>query len=162
MRGDSQPALTRLREAIPGYEANSCICWVGSVKQQDIAFEAARLMAAPRACHIVMCLDTPQRLRSAQSESPRRQQPLTPEHISTAEAMLRHLYGQGAQVMVLPGNPITEIRRYAHTHGVKLIVMGEQASALEKEYGARLVDDAPCSVLLFINPPPRRSGRGAP
>lgn len=162
MRGDSHPALKRLREAIPGYEADSCICWVGSVKQQDIAFEAARLLAAPGVCHVVMCLDTPSRLRSAPSDGPRRQEPLTPELISTAEAMLRHLYGNGAQVMVLPGNPITEIRRYAHTHGVKLIVMGEQAAALEKEYGERLVDNAPCSVLLFINPPARRSGRGAP
>ena len=51
--------------------------------------------------------------------------------------------------MVLPGHPVAEIRRYARTQNIDLIVMGEQALAVEKTYGERLLDDAPCTVMVL-------------
>jgi nucleotide-binding universal stress UspA family protein len=87
-----------------------------------------------------MCLDSPEK------------KPLTPEVIGQTGTELSTLYGNDIHTMVLPGHPITEIRRYARTRNIDLIVMGEQALAVEEAYGERLLDDAPCMVMVLAIP----------
>ena len=77
---------------------------------------------------------------------------MTPELIRTATSMLRKLYGPDTDAMVLLGEPLAEIRRYVRTQHIDLVVMGEQAIAIENEYHARLIDDPPCPVLVFVDP----------
>jgi nucleotide-binding universal stress UspA family protein len=78
--------------------------------------------------------------------------PVTPEVIDGAERRLAKLYGPGAHTMVLPGHPVTEIRRYALNHRMDLIVYGGQGLAAEKTCGERLCDDAPCSLMILFFP----------
>lgn len=151
MHGDNA-LVTRFRDAVGADRSRRCVCWVGCLEHREPAFALACAVADSGPCHVVMCLDSPARLEPHRPLPPGRQQPLTPEVIAAAEAMLQQLYRREAKTMVLPGDPIIEIRRYAQTHDVGIIVMGSQALAIEHEYGRRLVDDAPCPVLVFVTP----------
>ncbi len=141
------------------------LCWVGSTEKPDSAVPLAQALARLHKgeCHVVMSLDVPNgipggALSGAPSETPSgnhslssRCAPLTPEIINRAKQELAHLYGDDVFTLVLPGHPITEIKRYARNKKVKLIIVGEQGLAAEREYGQKLCDDAPCTVLtLFI------------
>jgi len=130
--------------ALLGLEPERCVCWVGSLEEPDRVFDLARSLVGPDACEVVMCLDP--------GEAGPHKRPLTPEVIMAAETRLQRLYGPNTRTMVLPGHPISEIRRFARTQEVDLIVMGEQAHAIERQLGERLIDDAPCAVLSLIHP----------
>ena len=114
-------------------------------------FDLACSLVGREACEVVMCLDAPHRLDARRGADGQRVRPLTPEVIMSAERSLQRLYGPDTRTMVLPGHPVSEIRRFARNQSVDLIVMGEQAHAIEKEFGERLVDDAPCAVLSLVN-----------
>ncbi len=101
-----------------------------------------------------MGLDCPARMGSAARSHRLGAMPLTPEVIARTESQLQELYGDRVSVMVLPGNPITEIRRYARNKKMDLICIGNQALAVETVYGQRLTEDAPCPVIVFFAPKP--------
>jgi hypothetical protein len=130
--------------ALLGLEPERCVCWVGSLEERDKVFDLARSLVGHHACEVVMCLDP--------GEAGPRKRPLTPEVIIAAEIRLQRLYEPDTRTMVLPGHPISEIRRFARTQQIDLIVMGEQAHAIEQKFGERLIDDAPCAVLSLIHP----------
>lgn len=135
-----------------GLLGERCICWVASTRQTDGAVSLARDLVWPNPCHLVLCLDSPDRVSPEKGGGAGRRRPLTPEVIGKATVMLRELYGPDTSVMVLPGRPLAEIRRYARTNQVSLIVMGKQALTVEAEYGERLLDDPPCPILVFVEP----------
>jgi nucleotide-binding universal stress UspA family protein len=128
---------------IPGLSPHAVLCWVDAADEREPAFELALALARSGAgeCHVVLGLDSPQ--------------PLTPEAIGRAERKLAALYGGERDVptvtMVLPGDPIAEVRRYARRHQVDLIVIGRQALAAERRLGARIADSAPCALLMFLH-----------
>ena len=99
---------------------------------------------------VILCLDAGCRSRTAVELGLRG--PLTPEMIGTVQRKLDELYGWRIPTMVLPGHPLREIRRYALTKGLDLIIMGEQGLALEGAYEGRLCDDAPCAVMVLVRP----------
>ena len=130
---------------------HSAICWVASTTERDAVFPLACKLTEPGQCQLVLCLDSLHRLGCG-DKGVTQKGPLTPEVISLAEEMLKGLYGQDANAIVLPGHPITEVRRYARNHDFDLIVMGEQALSIEREYAERLIDDTPCAVLILSTP----------
>ena len=144
--------LSQLWQVLCGEGGGRCVCWVASTREADAAVALAKELGRPNPCHIVLCLDSPDRLQERQSSGTRRRGPLTPELIGRATSLLRSLYGPDTEAMVLPGEPLAEIRRYVRTHKIDLVVMGEQALTLEGEYDARLIDDPPCPVLVFVDP----------
>ena len=137
------------------------LCWVGSTEKPDSAVPLAQVLARLHKgeCHVVMSLDIPNGIPGGTpsgNHSPSgRCTPLTPEIINRAKQELAHLYGDDVFTLVLPGHPITEIKRYARNKKVKLIIVGEQGLAAEREYGQKLCDDAPCTVLTLFIPTPR-------
>ena len=144
--------LRQLWQVLCGEKGGQCVCWVASTKEADAAVALAKELGRPNPCRVVLCLDSPDRLYARQSSPTRRRGPLTPEMIGRATSLLHNLYGPDTEAMVLPGEPLAEIRRYVRTHNISLVVMGEQALTLESEYDARLIDDPPCPVLLFVDP----------
>ncbi|MCP4196505.1 MAG: universal stress protein [Proteobacteria bacterium] len=136
------------------------LCWVGSADKQDWVVKVSDSLAkvCQGQCVTVMCLDSPSRLGGVGTDLKKpAKKPLTPEVIGQAGTKLSTLYGNDIQTMVLPGHPIAEIRRYARTRNIDLIVMGEQALAVEKAYDERLLDDAPCMVMVLAFPKPEES-----
>lgn len=137
-----------------GMSLRKVMCWVNSTLEADWIVQIAKsLVSAYNGdCQVVMCMDRPTSTLRTAGSHPSGQTPLTPELLALAGQKLSEMYGEDVRTMVLPGHPITEIRRYARTQQVDLIVMGEQALALEKVYGERLFDDAPCTVMLLVTP----------
>ena len=127
-------------EPLAGYRCEQILCWVASSMEADIIVQVAKSLAKQSSglFQVVMCLDA------------KKTTPLTPELISQTTRNLSSLYGEGVPTMVLPGNPLSEIKRYAKNNSVDLIVMGKQGLAIEQEYGQRLIDDAPCAILILI------------
>ena len=148
----TEKKLSQLWQVLCGEGGGRCVCWVASTGEVDAAVALARELGRPNPCHVVLCLDSPDRLRPGRASGTRRRGPLTPELIGRATSLLRSLYGPDTEAMVLPGEPLAEIRRYVRTHDINLVVMGEQALTLESEYDARLIDDPPCPVLVFVDP----------
>jgi nucleotide-binding universal stress UspA family protein len=134
-----------------GTEPRRILCWVGSTEKPDWVVKVAETLSnlCQGQCVTVMCLDSPNRQGNKPTAS---KKPLTPEVIGKAGKKLSTLYGNDLHTMVLPGHPIAEIRRYARTRNIDLIVMGEQALAVEKAYGECLLDDAPCMVMALAFP----------
>ena len=137
------------------------MCWVASTREVDAAVAMARALVRPNPCNLVLSLDSPNRVSRRRTNPPGRVEPLTPEMIGKASSMLRYLYGSETHVMVLPGNPLTELRRYVRTHDVSLVVMGSQARAVEREYGERLIDDPPCPGVVCVDPRRRTEEEGS-
>jgi nucleotide-binding universal stress UspA family protein len=150
-----QTDVSLLRSLTRGIEPQKVLCWVNSNEKRDWVVNVAKALSASYQgiCHAVMCLDCASRIRPRlpQTGSPV-SQPLTPEVIGQAGQRLSALYGDDIHTMVLPGDPITEIRRYARTHQMDLIVMGEQALAVEQLYGERLLEDPPCMLMILAMP----------
>lgn len=142
----------RLWNALCGSDEGRCVCWVASTRERDAAVSVVRELVRSAPCHVVICLDSPHRLDAGRPTGVDRRRPMTPELIRTATSMLRKLYGPDTDAMVLLGEPLAEIRRYVRTQHIDLVVMGEQAIAIENEYHARLIDDPPCPVLVFVDP----------
>ncbi len=141
---------------LPGVTCNRVLCWVDSLDREEPTVELGRALtgSAEGACHVVLGLDSPrgparpERARSAGAEPARL--PLTPEVIGSAERQLAELYGKGLRTMVLPGNPVAEVRRYARRHQIDLIIMGAPALEVERRVGERLLDNAPCTILILV------------
>lgn len=137
------------KQPLGAISCKTVLCWVGSTEEPNPAAGVAHSLAnlSGGQCHVVMALDTPhRRIRPGA--------PLTPRLISHAGKKLAELYG--GRTMVLPGHPVREIRRYAKTHNVDLIVMGEQALNVESNYGEQLADQSPCTVMILRSPSPQR------
>jgi len=128
------------------------LCWVCSTEKPDLAVPLAQTLARMHKgeCRVVMSLDAPHRLDPTAGRSI----PLTPEIINEAKQKLAHLYGENVFTLVLPGHPVAEIKRYARNKHVSLIILGEQGLAVERDYGQRLCDDAPCAVMTLFQPKP--------
>jgi K+-sensing histidine kinase KdpD len=143
-----------LAHLLPGIRCDEILCWVASTEERDAAVQVGRALAdgCGGRCHVVAGLDTPRQTESGGHRSA----PLTPETISRANRRLSKLYGKDVVTMALPGHCISEVRRYARSHQVTLVVMGEQALAIEKSYGESLCDQAPCTLMIIV--PPARSG----
>ena len=126
------------------------LCWVCSTEKPDSAVPLAQTLARLHKgeCHVVMSLDAPHRLNHTAGRSV----PLTPEIINEAKQKLANLYGDNVFTLVLPGHPVAEIKRYARNKHVSLIIVGEQGLAVERDYGQRLCDDAPCAVMTLFQP----------
>jgi nucleotide-binding universal stress UspA family protein len=127
-------------EPLAGFNCEQILCWVGSAMEPDKIVQVAKSLAKQSSgvFQVVMCLDAGKNT------------PLTPELISQTARNLSRLYGENVPTMVLPGNPLSEIKRYAKNNSVDLIVMGEQGLDIEQEYDQRLIDDAPCAILILI------------
>jgi len=114
---------------------------------------------------VVLCLDSPCRTRLAAELCVSSRRPLTPKVLSRAQDKLAELYSWESPTLVLPGNPPEEIRRYARNNAVDLLVMGEQALALEHEYKDWICGDPPCAVMILVlrptghTHPPQQGGR---
>ena len=142
-------AATPYPDLLPGICCRAVLCWVGSNEVQDEVVQVAAALARHGGgdVQVVMGLDLPHRFQSAGPVLP-----LTPEVIGGAERRLARLYGPGTRTMVLPGHPVTEVRRYARNHRVDVIVMGSQALQVEQSYGERLFEQAHCPVLILVKP----------
>lgn len=125
---------------LPGMPRQRILCWVGLHDEPDCAVPVARTLASQSRgeCHLVLCLDNPS--------------PLTPELIDRAKRELAALYGDESRTIVLPGRPVREVARYARNYEMDLVVMGEQASAVEHRCGERIADLAPCTVMILLRP----------
>jgi nucleotide-binding universal stress UspA family protein len=134
-----------------GLNVRNVLCWVSSFESPDGIVEVGKAYAATcrGICHVVMCLESPPVFHGKGLGV---KGPLTPEVIGNAENRLASLYGNDVRTMVLPGNPIAEIRRYARTRQMDLIIMGEQGLALEAAHGERLYENAPCTVMVLVFP----------
>ena len=140
-----------------GVRQETVLSWVGATGDADPSVEVAAALARHWGgkCHVVAGLDV---TREPGTLAP--QAPLTPEVIGRAEKRLAELYGDSVHTMVLPGHGVHEVRRYARIHNVGLVVMGEQALAVERSYGEAFVDEAPCTVMIIVPPAPAsRSAR---
>jgi len=151
-----------LAQLLPGIQCDEVLCWVASTEEPDSAVQVGRALARGSGgrCHVVAGLDTSRGPSSGQERQP----PITPETISRANRRLSKLYGEEVVTMALPGHCITEVRRYARSHQVTLVVMGEQALEVERKYGESLCDQAPCTLMIIVPPArggsPTYSGRG--
>ena len=129
-----------------GNDLKNVLCWVDSTDRQDWIVKVGKALSdsCQGRCHAVMGLDCPSRVSgsSAKPAKPGRA-PLTPEIIALAGKRL-------------PGHPVAEIRRYARTRKVDLIIMGEQALQVERAYGERLIENAPCTVMILATPEPEK------
>lgn len=143
-----RPIVQAETKPLPGLDGQLVLCWVGSTEESDSVVDIGRALArgCGGQCHVVVALDSP--FRAALGSNA----PLTPETISRANRQLQKLYGEDVEAMALPGHCISEIRRYASNHQATLIVMGEQALAVEHSYGETLHDRAPCTVLIVVPP----------
>ena len=139
--------------ALPGIRCDRVLCWVNSADEADDVVPVALALAtkAAGACHVVMCLDTLKR-GGAKGRPLSASAPLTPKIISTAGRRLAELYGDQVRTLVLPGDPVQEIRRYARNHQMDLVVVGGQGLDAERICGERLCDDAPCAVMILVIP----------
>ena len=137
-----------------GVDLKNVLCWVDSTDRQDWVVKVGKALADSSSgrCHAVMGLDSPSQIGSGK----RGRAPLTPEIIALAGKRLSSLYGDEIHTMVLPGHPVAEIRRYARTRHIDLIVMREQALAVERAYGERLIESAPCMVMILATPEPEK------
>ena len=142
-----------------GNDLKNVLCWVDSTDRQDWIVKVGKALSdsCQGRCHAVMGLDCPSRVSgsSAKPAKPGRA-PLTPEIIALAGKRLSALYDEEIHTMVLPGHPVAEIRRYARTRKVDLIIMGEQALQVERAYGERLIENAPCTVMILATPEPEK------
>ena len=145
-------AQQNILDTFLGLKVDRCLCWVASLKEAEAVFPLACALVNTRQCQVVMGLDSPHRIDSTGEAAPKKKKPLTPEVIMTAEVRLKQLYGEECGTVVLPGHPIRELRRYAIRNRIDLIVMGQQAIDIEREYNERVVDDAPCTILCLIVP----------
>lgn len=151
-KGQSRTDLTRA--ILPGRVLNEILCWVASDEEPDTTVQLAQNLAAQSdsRCQVIMGLDSPFRRTDGSFTTTTSQQPLTPETIAKTQRKLVALYGPDFHPVVVPGHPIAEIRRYAVNRQVDLVVMGEQALRVEKDYGERLADNAPCTLLILVPP----------
>lgn len=136
---------------LPGLTCERVLCWVDSLDSEEPTVELGRALTGgvAGACHVVLGLDSPHRVPGpARPEKA----PLTPEVIGRAERRLSEIYGQGVKTMVLPGNPVAEVRRYARRHRVDLIIMGGPALEVERRVGEQLLENAPCTILILVPP----------
>lgn len=156
--------LFSIRDALPGVRCEKVLCWVDSTTVPDQVVRVARLFAAigGEPCHVVMCLNPGIGDFPSDCLSQGLRAPLTPEVIADAAEGLQKLYGNDVHTMILPGHPVTEIRRYAVNHRVDLIVVGGQGLALERACGQRLCDDAPCAMVTLVLPEGERGEAPAP
>lgn len=124
------------------------LCWVCSSEACDPAAALAQALARMHKgeCHVVMSLETPHLWQ----HSSERSIPLTPEIINEAKQKLAALYGDDVFTLVLPGDPVTEIKRYARNKQMSLILVGEQGQAVERDHGQSLCEDAPCPVMTLL------------
>ena len=160
-------AIPRDEPLLPGVTCNRVVSWVDSFDRRDHSVVAARALARSGAgCHeVVLCLDSPCRAQLAAELSVSGQSPLTPQILGRAQARLAELYSWESPTLVLPGHPPEEIRRYTRNNAVDLLVLGEQALALQREYGDWICGDPPCAVMvLVLRPtghatPPLQGGR---
>ena len=143
------------RPLLPGVRCNKVVSWVDSFVQRDHSVAVAKaLVAFETGYHqVVLCLDSPCRAPLAVELRVSGQPPLTPEILSRAQARLAALYSWESPTLVLPGHPPAEIRRYVRNNAVDLLVMGEQALALEREYQDWICADPPCAVMILVLPP---------
>ncbi len=151
------PATPRqLALRLPGLPCKRVLSWVHSLAEADSSVPVARALArsAAGSHQVVMCLETHPGNRPG---LPGRR-PLTPQLIGEAQARLTRLYGWRSRVLVLPGHPLVEVRRYARNKRVDLVVLGEQALAVERAYRQRLCDDAPCAVMILLLPQEQSDG----
>ncbi len=130
------------------------LCWVNSTQTEDWIVPIARSLTDSNegACHVVMCLDCPADTTRRDPAGRPNKAPLTPQMISRAGQELAELYSEDVHTIVLPGHPVTEVRRYGRNHKMDLIMIGEQGLALERVYGERLCDNAPCTVMILVLP----------
>lgn len=144
--------MTANRPLLPGVRCNKVVSWVDSFVHRDHSVAAARALAQSESgCHqVVLCLDSPCRTRLATELCVSGQRPLTPEVLSRAQARLAELYSWESPTLVLPGHPPAEIRRFALNNAVDLLVMGEQALALEREYQDWICGNPPCAVMVLV------------
>ncbi|MDJ0764904.1 MAG: hypothetical protein QNJ97_18120 [Myxococcota bacterium] len=147
-------ALDKADVRSKGLDFKKVLCWVNSTRIKDSVVALAKSLAATcnGKCHVVMGLDCPSRDRNQLPSNGPGQLPLTPEVIGRAETELAALYGEDAHTMVLPGHPIAEVRRYARTQAMDIIAVGDQGLAVERAYGERLCDNAPCAVVVLMMP----------
>ena len=184
MLSDVAPPMQSVRAVVrpkttplPGIDGQLVLCWVGSTEEPDPVVDIGHAVAAESSgrCHVVLVLDS----RAEESvgaptatsqglDSPFRTArgtgvnvPLTPETISRANRQLQKLYGEDVEAMALPGHCISEIRRYASNHQATVIVMGEQALAVERSYGEKLHEHAPCTVMIVVPPTHRSNPTGS-
>ncbi len=148
MHGFQSTGLFSIRDVLPGVKCEKVVCWVNSLNEAEPVVEIAKTFAAigSEPCHVVMCLDPETAERGITSA------PLTPEVICRAKERLKGLYGADVHTVVLPGHPITEVRRYAHNHHVDLLVVGRQGRAAERTLGEPLSDGLSCAVLMLLLP----------
>lgn len=137
---------------LPGLDVQIVLCWVGSTDEADPVVAVAQSLAAGfgARCRMIMGLVSP--FRSQRSSEQEMVEPLTPGAIAATQRRLADLYGDELQPIVVPGNPVVEVRRYVGAHRVDLVVLGEQALSVEAECGQRLADDAPCNLLILVPP----------
>ena len=148
-----------------GISYKRVLCWVDSTEDADLVVAVAQALVATcdGKCHVVMGLDCPARSNRALGNGRSGSIPLTPEVIAKTESRLASLYGDDVSTMVLPGKPITEIRRYARNKKMDLIAIGNQGLAVERAYGEQLHENAPCPVMtLFIPKPANDAQRDFP
>ena len=145
---DPLPRPDHSAPRLPGLPCKRVLSWVLSLVEADSSVPVAQALArsAAGSHQVVMCLETDPGNRP---DLPSRR-PLTPELIAEAQARLTRLYGWHSMALVLPGHPLVEIRRYAHNKHVDLVVLGEQALALERAHRDRLCDHAPCAVMVLV------------
>ena len=141
--------LFSIRDVLHGMKCEKVVCWVNSVDEAEPMVEVAKTFAAigVEPCHVVMCLEP-----DSSTTGRRTCAPLTPEMICEAKDRLKELYGGDVHTVVLPGHPLTEIRRYARNHHVDLIVVGRQGTGVEINSGERLQGGLSCAVLTLILP----------
>jgi nucleotide-binding universal stress UspA family protein len=136
----------------PDLDVEILLCWVGSAEEADPVAAVAQALAANlgATCQMIMGLASPFGSSRTSGQGSADLEPLTPGAIATTQRRLAALYGRELQPIVVPGNPVVEVRRYAAVHRVDLVVMGEQAMHVEQECGQRLADNAPCMVLILV------------
>lgn len=138
---------------LPDLDVETLLCWVGSAEEADPVATVAKTLAAHLGakCQMIMGLASPFR-SSSSGQASTELEPLTPGAIAATQRRLAALYSSELQPIVVPGNPVVEVGRYATAHRVDLVVMGEQALRVETECGQRLADNAPCTVLILVPP----------